>query len=99
MNTKILQINAMKAQIEALKFATGTMTDHWPSLTNSPGWDWLEEGSVKNLTKNDNGWAWNGIIKPLLSQYYVKMNDEMIKEIEREIKKLEEQDEQSSSKA
>ena len=57
------------------------------------------EAAVKKLTINNDPWMWNGTIKPLFAQYYVMLNLEMIKELERQIKKLEEQDEQSSSKA
>ncbi|QQG32251.1 hypothetical protein CkP1_0275 [Citrobacter phage CkP1] len=88
-NEKVLLVNALKAQIEALKLANGTMVDHWASLTNDAGWSWLDEDCVKNLTRNNNAWAWNGTIKPLLSQYYVKLNDEMIKQLEKQIKDIE----------
>lgn len=75
------------------------MHEQWTSLTNESGWSWLSEAVVKKLTINNDPWMWNGTIKPLFAQYYVMLNLEMIKELERQIKKLEEQDEQSSSKA
>jgi hypothetical protein len=99
MNIKLLQIESLRNQINALKKANEIMHEQWASLTNEPGWSWLSEAAVKKLTIDNDAWRWNGTIKPLFAQYYVMLNLEMIKELERQIKKLEEQDEQSSSKA
>lgn len=99
MDIKLLQIESMRNQINALKKANEMMHEQWTSLTNESGWSWLSEAVVKKLTINNDPWMWNGTIKPLFAQYYVMLNLEMIKELERQIKKLEEQDEQSSSKA
>lgn len=96
---KLLQIESLRNQINALKKANEMMHEQWTSLTNESGWSWLSEAVVKKLTINNDPWMWNGTIKPLFAQYYVMLNLEMIKELERQIKKLEEQDEQSSSKA
>lgn len=97
MNIKLLQIESLRSQISALKKANEMMHEQWTSLTNESGWSWLSEAVVKKLTINNDPWMWNGTIKPLFAQYYVMLNLEMIKELERQIKKLEEQDEQSSS--
>ncbi|WZK93364.1 hypothetical protein [Enterobacter phage vB_EclM_AS6] len=99
MDIKLLQIESLHNQINALKKANEMMHEQWTSLTNESGWSWLSEAVVKKLTINNDPWMWNGTIKPLFAQYYVMLNLEMIKELERQIKKLEEQDEQSSSKA
>ena len=99
MDIKLLQIESLRGQINALKKANEMMHEQWTSLTNESGWSWLSEAVVKKLTINNDPWMWNGTIKPLFAQYYVMLNLEMIKELERQIKKLEEQDEQSSSKA
>ncbi|URQ04065.1 anti-restriction nuclease [Enterobacter phage vB_EclM-UFV01] len=99
MNIKLIQIESLRSQINALKKANEMMHEQWTSLTNESGWSWLSEAVVKKLTINNDPWMWNGTIKPLFAQYYVMLNLEMIKELERQIKKLEEQDEQSSSKA
>lgn len=99
MNIKLLQIESLRNQINALKKANEMMHEQWTSLTNESGWSWLSEAVVKKLTINNDPWMWNGTIKPLFAQYYVMLNIEMIKELERQIKKLEEQDEQSSGKA
>ncbi|MCO0615373.1 hypothetical protein M8756_19055 [Lutimaribacter sp. EGI FJ00015] len=92
-NTKELQIGALNFQINALKKANEMMHEQWASLTNEPGWSWLSEAAVKKRTIDNDSWRWNGTIKPLFAQYYVMLNLEMIKELERQIKKLEEQDE------
>ncbi|HIH9267770.1 TPA: hypothetical protein ACYU3E_003930 [Enterobacter ludwigii] len=97
MNIKLIQIESLRSQISALKKANEMMHEQWTSLTNESGWSWLSEAVVKKLTINNDPWMWNGTIKPLFAQYYVMLNLEMIKELERQIKKLEEQDEQSSS--
>lgn len=97
MNIKLLQIESLRGQINALKKANEMMHDQWTSLTNEAGWSWLSEAVVKKLTTNNDPWMWNGTIKPLFSQYYIMLNLEMIKELERQIKKLEEQDEQPGS--
>jgi hypothetical protein len=93
MNIKLLQIESLHSQINALKKANEMMHEQWASLTNEAGWSWLSESSVKKLTDGNDPWKWNGTIKPLFAQYYVMLNLEMIKELERHIKKLEEQDE------
>ncbi|QPB08769.1 hypothetical protein CPT_Metamorpho_017 [Klebsiella phage Metamorpho] len=97
LNIVQLQIDSLTSQINALKRANEMMREQWPSLTNEAGWSWLSEEAVKKRTINNESWAWNGTIKPLFSQYYVMLNLEMIKELERQIEKLKESDAKPSS--
>ncbi|UCR74194.1 hypothetical protein [Klebsiella phage Kpn6N] len=97
LNIVQLQIDSLTSQINALKRANEMMHEQWPSLTNEAGWSWISEEAVKKRTIDNEPWVWNGTIKPLFSQYYVMLNLEMIKELERQIEKLKESDAKSSS--
>lgn len=57
MNIKLLQIDALNNQINALKRTNEMMHEQWSSLTNEAGWSWLSEAVVKKRTINNDSWA------------------------------------------
>lgn len=90
----------IKMQINALKNANEMMDEGWNGYTNNPGFQMAEHSFMKKLLDKEYispfETPFNGGAKPFLYEMYKAMNEEMIKELERRLKEL---DEQSSSKA
>lgn len=95
MNVLTLQIDALNTQINALKRANEMMNEGWGTYTNDPGFKMAEHPFMKKMLKKDYicpfESPYNGAAKPFLSEMYQLMNEEMIKELERKLKVLNEQ--------
>lgn len=90
--------NSIKIQIGALKRANEMMKEGWGTFTNEPGFKMADSLFMKKLLETDYVCPFtppfNGGAKPFLMDMYIAMNEEIIKELERRLEKL---DEQSSS--
>ena len=83
----------IKTQISSLQRANEMMDEGWGAYTNDPGFRAAEHSLMKKLLNKDYicpfEAPFNGGIKPFLAEMYKAMNNEMIKELERRLEKLE----------
>lgn len=95
MNVITLQIDALNTQINALKRANEMMESNWGTYTNDPGFKMVEDPNFLKMAGAEQLSAFsapfNGCAKPFLAEMYKLMNEEMIKELERRLKVLNEQ--------
>lgn len=95
MNVLTLQIDALNTQINALKRANEMMNEAWGTYTNEPAFKMAEDFNFLKIVGVEQLSAFsvpfNGCAKPFLSEMYQLMNEEMIKELERKLKVLNEQ--------
>lgn len=83
----------IKIQIGSLERANQMMDEGWGAYTNDPGFKMAEHPFMKKLLGKDYVCPFeapfNGGAKPFLLEMYKAMNNEMIKELERRLEKLE----------
>ena len=92
MNAKQLQIDAINDQIQALKRANELMHENWGTYTNESGFKFCESKLAQKLTGKDYVCPFaspiNGMIKPLLMELYIQMNESMIESLKYQLKAL-----------
>lgn len=92
MNAKQLQIDAINDQIQALKRANELMHENWGVYTNEAGFKFCESELTQKLTGKDYVCPFaspiNGMIKPLLMELYIQMNESMIESLKYQLKVL-----------
>lgn len=90
MNIKKFQIDGITNQIQALEYANKMMSTNWGIYTNEPGFKFCDMEFAKKLVGKDYVCPFsspiNGMIKPALRDLYIAMNEEMIKELKRQLK-------------
>ncbi len=90
MNIKKFQIDGIMNQIQALEYANKMMSTNWGIYTNEPGFKFCNMEFTKKLVGKDYVCPFsspvNGMIKPALRDLYIAMNEEMIKELKRQLK-------------
>ncbi|AKU43933.1 hypothetical protein CPT_Merlin287 [Citrobacter phage Merlin] len=92
MNAKELQIDAINNRIHALTRANEMMHENWGTYTNESGFKFCESELAKKLTGKDYVCPFaspiNGMIKPLLMELYIQMNESMIESLKYQLKVL-----------
>ncbi|WPK17778.1 hypothetical protein [Escherichia phage FL18] len=90
MNIKKFQIDGITNQIKALEYANKMMSTNWGIYTNEPGFKFCDMEFAKKLVGKDYVCPFsspvNGMLKPALRDLYIAMNEEMIKELKRQLK-------------
>ena len=90
MNIKKFQIDGIMNQIKALEYANKMMSTNWGIYTNEPGFKFCDMEFAKKLVGKDYVCPFsspvNGMLKPALRDLYIAMNEEMIKELKRQLK-------------
>lgn len=91
MNIKKFQIDGITNQIKALEeYANKMMSTNWGIYTNEPGFKFCDMEFTKKLVGKDYVCPFsspvNGMLKPALRDLYIAMNEEMIKELKRQLK-------------
>lgn len=90
MNMKTFQIEGLKSQIKALEYANEMMSTNWGIYANEPAFKFCEMEFTKRLTGKNYVCPFsspvNGMLKPALRDLYIAMNNEMIKELKRQLK-------------
>lgn len=90
MNIKKFQIDGITNQIQALEYANKMMSTNWGIYTNEPGFKFCDMEFAKKLVGKDYVCPFsspvNGMLKPVLRDLYIAMNEEMIKELKRQLK-------------
>jgi hypothetical protein len=83
----------IKIQINSLQRANEMMNEAWGTYTNEPGFKMAEDPNFLKMVGVEQLSAFsapfNGCAKPFLCEMYKLMNNEMIKELERRLEKLE----------
>lgn len=84
----------IKTQIASLQRANEMMDENWGTYTNDPGFRMADHPFMKKLLGKDYicpfETPYNGGVKPFLLDIYKAMNNEMIKELERRLEQLNE---------
>lgn len=84
----------IKTQIVSLQRANEMMDENWGTYTNDPGFRMADHPFMKKLLGKDYicpfEAPYNGGVKPFLLDIYKAMNNEMIKELERRLEQLNE---------
>lgn len=97
--SNLVLINALTHQIESLKIANQRMSENWGTYTNGPGFEAANHSFMKALLEKDYvspfEAPFNGGVKPFLADMYKEMNLEIIKDLERKIETI--KNEQSGS--
>lgn len=79
----------LQRQIKALRDANSLMDDMWGTYTNDPGFKMAEHPFMKKLLEKDYicpfTAPFNGGAKPFLLEMYKAMNNEIIKDLERQL--------------
>lgn len=92
MNIKQLQIDALNNQISALRRANEMMRGGWANYTNESAFKFCDMEFAKKFSGKDYVCPFsapvNGMLKPALSELYIAMNEDMIKELERKLKEI-----------
>ncbi|AFO10780.1 hypothetical protein ECML134_254 [Escherichia phage ECML-134] len=90
MNIKQFQIDGIMNQIQALEYANKMMSTNWGIYTNEPAFQFRNIEFTKKLVGKDYVCPFsspvNGMLKPALRDLYIAMNEEMIKELKRQLK-------------
>lgn len=90
MNIKKFQIDGIMNQIQALEYANKMMSTNWGIYTNEPGFKFCDMEFTKKLVGKEYVCPFSSIIndmlKPALCDLYIAMNEEMIKELKRQLK-------------
>lgn len=90
MNIKQFQIDGIMNQIQALEYANKMMSTNWGIYTNEPAFQFCNIEFTKKLVGKDYVCPFsspvNGMLKPALRDLYIVMNEEMIKELKRQLK-------------
>ena len=90
MNIKKFQIDGIMNQFQALEYANKMMSTNWGIYTNEPGFKFCDMEFAKKLVGKDYVCPFsspvNGMLKPALRDLYIAMNEEMIKELKRQLK-------------
>lgn len=89
MNIKKFQIDGIMNQIQALEYANKMMSTNWGIYANEPAFQFCDMEFTKKLVGKDYGpfsSPVNGMLKPALRDLYIAMNEEMIKELKRQLK-------------
>lgn len=90
MNIKKFQIDGIKNQIQALEYANKMMSTNWGIYANEPAFQFCDMEFTKKLVGKDYVCPFsspvNGMLKPALRGLYIAMNEEMIKELKRQLK-------------
>ncbi|BBC78327.1 hypothetical protein KNT65_gp166 [Escherichia phage EcS1] len=93
MNIKLLQIDALNNQINALKRAIEMMKEGWGEYANQAGFQFCDSSLAKQLLETDYVCPFtppiNGQLKPLLMELYIQMTADMIKRLEQKLEKIE----------
>lgn len=86
-------IITLKIRRGGLQRAIKMMQDNWGTFTNEAGFKMAEHPFMKQLLEKDYicpfEFPYNGGAKPFLMEMYILMTEEMLKEIERQIKAIE----------
>lgn len=84
----------IKTQIASLQCANEMMDENWGTYTNDPGFRMADHPFMKKLLGKNYicpfEAPYNGGAKPFLLDMYKAMNNEMIKELERRLEQLNE---------
>jgi hypothetical protein len=90
MNIKKFQIDGITNQIQALEYANKMMSTKWGIYANEPAFQFCNMEFAKKLVGKDYVCPFsspiNGMLKPALRDLYIAMNEEMIKELKRQLK-------------
>lgn len=90
MNIKEFQIDGITNKIKTLEYANKMMSTNWGIYTNEPGFKFCDMEFTKKLVGKDYVCPFsspiNGMLKPALRDLYIAMNEEMIKELKRQLK-------------
>lgn len=90
MNIKKFQIDGIMNQIKALEYANKMMSTNWGIYTNEPAFKFCNMEFTKKLVGKDYVCPFsspvNGMLKLALRDLYIAMNEEMIKELKRQLK-------------
>lgn len=86
--------NSITIQIGALKRANELMKEGWGTFTNEPAFMMADSAFMKKLLDKEYvcpfSPPFNGGAKPFLMDMYIAMNEEIIKELEGRLRKLDE---------